>query len=98
MTPAAIAHLALWAASSGPLGRPLTLKIDPCVDADRDEVSRLVATEFPRPSAAEPLEVLQVIVTCSGELNQVRVIDPHTSTAIARNVDLRAAGAASREA
>ncbi len=79
------------------LGRSLELRIDDCVDADREEVVRLVQIELGSATghAAGPRSIT---ITCTAEPDVVKVNDPKGPETSSRLVDLRALGGAERRA
>ncbi len=98
------AILLTLASSVEHVGAALDLILDDCVDADRQEVVRLVEIELggvAESAAAESAaaeSVRRLSITCTGEPDVVKVADPSRPEQSARLVDLRALGAAERKA
>lgn len=85
--------LAVWlalAASAGAAEHPLVqIEIDPCVNASRDDVRRLVAIELGSLVADAPgSDQTRVAVGCKETLVELRVDDPITRKSLVRDVDL----------
>jgi hypothetical protein len=105
MTLLILAQLGLIPATSGAVPSdpaPATavgLTVDSCVDADRDELRRLLEVEYRGP-LAEPdrMDRTQVIVRCTEERNEVRVLVPRRPKETVRTVDLTGLGPVAREA
>src|SRR5216683_6309059 len=104
MAPLILAQLAVTAAGSSSgvdptLGPSIGLTVVDCVDADRDELRRLLEVEYRGPLAdGERTDLTQVIVRCTEERNEVRVLVPRRPKETVRTVDLSGLGAVAKEA
>src|SRR5258708_15264228 len=104
MAPLILAQLAVTAAASSgsvdpALGPAIGLTVDACVDADRDELRRLLEVEYRGPLAdGERTDLTQVIVRCTEERNEVRVLVPRRPRETVRTVDLSGLGPVAKEA
>jgi len=73
------------------------IAIDPCVEVDADEVRRLAALEL-NAWRAGPSDALSVLVTCDGEVQELRLVDRVKGQETVRNLDLSAASGTDRDA
>jgi hypothetical protein len=81
------------------LGPPVGLTIDECVDADRDELRRLLEVEYRgRLADGARNDATQVVVQCTEGSNQVRLSVAGRPREIVRTVDLSSLGPVAREA
>jgi hypothetical protein len=83
---------------TAPSAAPMpTIAIDPCVEVDADEVRRLAALElhtWAGPSAA----ALSVLVTCGGDVQELRLTDRVNGQETVRTLDLNASSGTDRDA
>jgi len=73
------------------------ISIDDCVDADREEIVRLLAIELAAGSAGAPAP-RGIVVTCTEQRDIVRLYDPENPQQSSRILDLSAWGVAARKA
>jgi hypothetical protein len=98
MAPLILAQVAVVAALSSGVADPavgpaIGLTVDACVDADREELRRLLEVEYRGPLAdGERSDLTQVIVRCTEERNEVRVLVPRRPKETVRTVDLSGLG------
>jgi len=74
------------------------IAIDPCVEVDADEVRRLAALELNTWRAGASAESLSVLVTCDGDVQELRLIDRVKGQETVRNLDLNASSGTDRDA
>jgi len=104
MAPLILAQVAVVAAvSSGvvdpAVGPAIGLTVDACVDADREELRRLLEVEYRGPLAdPDRSDLTQVVVRCTEERNEVRVLVPRRPKETVRTVDLSGPGAVAKGA
>jgi hypothetical protein len=106
MAPLVLAQLAVAAAAGGggsgvdpAVGPAIGLTVVACVDADREELRRLLEVEYRGPVGdAERTDLTQVIVRCTEERNEVRVLVPRRPKETVRTVDLSGLGPVAKEA
>lgn len=75
-----------------------TIDIDPCVEVDADEVRRLAALELHTSQAGPSASALTVLVTCGGDIQELRLTDPVNGQETVRTLDLNAASGTDRDA
>jgi hypothetical protein len=105
MMPLILAQLRLTPATSGAASTDpapaaaIGLTVDSCVDADREELRRLLEVEYRGPLAeADRIDRTQVLVRCTEDHNEVRVLVPRRPKETVRTVDLTSLGPVAREA
>src|SRR5882672_1098618 len=104
MAPLILAQLAVAAVAAGAGGDPASgpaigLTVVACVDADREELRRLLEVEYRGPVGdGERTDLTQVIVRCTEERNEVRVLVPRRPKETVRTVDLSGMGPVAKEA
>ncbi len=75
-----------------------TIEIDPCVEVDADEVRRLAALELHTWRAGPSADALSVLVTCGGDIQELRLTDRVNGQQTVRTLDLSAASGTDRDA
>src|SRR5688572_14826273 len=75
-----------------------TIAIDACVEVDADEVRRLAALELDTWRAGPSAAALSVLVTCRGEVQELRLIDRVKAQETVRSLDLNASSGTDRDA
>jgi hypothetical protein len=105
MVPLILAQLRLIPATSGAVSTDpapaaaIGLTVDSCVDADREELRRLLEVEYRGPLVdADRIDRTQVVVRCAEDRNEVRVLVPRRPKETVRTVDLTSLGPVAREA
>jgi hypothetical protein len=105
MMPLILAQLGLVPAASGAASidaapaSAIGLTVDSCVDADVEELRRLLEVEYRGPLVeSDRIDRTQVVVRCTEERNEVRVLVPRRPKETVRTVDLTSLGPVAREA
>src|SRR6476620_163028 len=104
MAPLILAQVAVVAAVSSGVPDPalvtaIGLTVAACVDADREALRRLLEVEYRGPLAdPDRSDLTQVIVRCTEERNEVRVLVPRRPKETVRTVDLSGMGPVAKEA